>query len=168
MTGKPGDIKIVDYFPGALGAVCAMQARYYVREWGFGDVFEPMIAGEMATFLARFDPAWDLFKVARRAGAVLGTVTVDGATGRAEGVARLRWFFVADGARGMGLGKQLIDLAMDHMRERGFAHAALWTFEGLDAARRLYEGAGFRLEHTALGTSWGAPVTEQKFACDLR
>ena len=39
----------------------------------------------------------------------------------------------------------------------------LWTFAGLDAARRLYERAGFRLAEERRGTQWGIEVTEQRF-----
>ena len=159
MAKRPGDVEIVGYFPGALGAVCASQAAYYTREWGFGDAFEPMIAGEMAAFLAEFDPDADLFQVARRGADVLGTVSIDGSTAGRSGAARLRWFFVDERARGLGLGGRLLDRAMAFVRARGF--------EGLGAARHLYEKAGFRLEWSAPGTSWGIPLVEQKFVCPL-
>jgi hypothetical protein len=37
------------------------------------------------------------------------------------------------------------------------------TFEGLDAARHLYEAAGFRLLAQAPGAQWGRVVNEQRF-----
>ncbi len=39
----------------------------------------------------------------------------------------------------------------------------LSTFEGLDPARWLYEGHGFRLVETHLGGQWGHQVREQTF-----
>jgi hypothetical protein len=39
----------------------------------------------------------------------------------------------------------------------------LWTFEGLDAARHLYEKSGFRLALQKRGAQWGAEVNEQRF-----
>ena len=47
--------------------------------------------------------------------------------------------------------------------EQGLQETALWTFKGLDAARRLYEEFGFRLVEEHPGRRWGSPVLEQKF-----
>ena len=53
--------------------------------------------------------------------------------------------------------------AVDFLRERGNKRIYLNTFEGLDAARHLYEKAGFRLVHQGKGTQWGKEVDEQRF-----
>jgi hypothetical protein len=39
----------------------------------------------------------------------------------------------------------------------------LWTFEGLNAARHLYEKHGFRVTRQQLGNQWGSEVNEQRF-----
>ncbi len=39
----------------------------------------------------------------------------------------------------------------------------LWTFRGLDAARRLYEANGFALVEEQPGRQWGEEVIEQRF-----
>jgi RimJ/RimL family protein N-acetyltransferase len=43
----------------------------------------------------------------------------------------------------------------------------LWHIEGLDAARHVYEKAGFRLEEQRKGSRWGKEVNEQRFALEL-
>ena len=43
----------------------------------------------------------------------------------------------------------------------------LWTFEGLDTARHLYEKVGFKLVEEHKGTQWGTEVNEQRFECSL-
>jgi ribosomal protein S18 acetylase RimI-like enzyme len=45
--------------------------------------------------------------------------------------------------RGHGLGRALLDAAMEHARKRGAAHIDLGTSEDDVAARGLYESAGF-------------------------
>ena len=48
-------------------------------------------------------------------------------------------------------------------REQRFPRVHLWTFQGLDAARKLYEKNGFTLVEEHSFTDWGSPITEQKF-----
>ena len=43
----------------------------------------------------------------------------------------------------------------------------LWTFEGLLAARHLYEKYGFVLAEEHIGEQWGTQVKEQKFVLRL-
>lgn len=52
---------------------------------------------------------------------------------------------------------------MAFCRARGHRRVYLWTFEALDAARHLYEKAGFRLAHQQRGRQWGTEVNEQRF-----
>jgi glycerol-3-phosphate dehydrogenase len=52
-------------------------------------------------------------------------------------------------------------------RERVAQRLGLWTFDGLEAARHLYEKAGFRLAHQQRGTQWGIAVDEQRFELEL-
>ena len=51
--------------------------------------------------------------------------------------------YVASGRRGEGIGRALLDAAMDAARERGAEHIDLTTGETDTAARALYESAGF-------------------------
>jgi hypothetical protein len=39
----------------------------------------------------------------------------------------------------------------------------LTTVDGMDAARHLYEEFDFKLVKETLDSTWGAPVTEQRF-----
>jgi ribosomal protein S18 acetylase RimI-like enzyme len=57
--------------------------------------------------------------------------------------AHLEELYVVPARRGHGLGRALLEAAMDHARERGAAHIDLGTSEDDVAARALYESAGF-------------------------
>jgi ribosomal protein S18 acetylase RimI-like enzyme len=57
--------------------------------------------------------------------------------------AYLEELYVAPGLRGQSLGRALLDAAMDAARERGATHMDLGTSENDEAARGLYESAGF-------------------------
>ena len=166
MTKPSAEIGFSDYRPGALGRVVELHALYYAREWDFPRAFETKVAAEMAEFLGRQDPAFDFFRIALEGNRIVGSITLDGSE-NADNGAHLRWFVVADGLRGGGVGGRLIEQAVAFARQRGFDHIYLWTFEGLEAARRFYERAGFVLEEEHRGRTWGAEVVEQKFVFRL-
>jgi GNAT superfamily N-acetyltransferase len=156
---------------GVVGEVVRAHAAFYAREWSFGPFFGATVAREMGAFLQRHDPAQDCLFRAEDAGGgwrFLGAPTVDGGDPElAEGVAHLRWFIVADGARGQGVGGALMRAGLAFLAEAGFRSCRLTTFAGLDAARRLQEGAGFVLAGEAEAENWGTRVVEQRFAPHL-
>ena len=161
------DISITKgYIPGAIGRVAELNGRYYHDNWGFGLVFEAMAATDLSEFLKRYDPLRDGFWTASSKGRVEGHITIDGINAETKG-AHLRYFIVSDEFRGTGIGRDLITRAVGFCREAGHRKVYLWTFEGLHAARHLYEGAGFKLVEMKRGSRWGAEVTEQRFELHL-
>jgi GNAT superfamily N-acetyltransferase len=156
MTIVPG------YRPGLIGQVTALHATYYHASWGFGLPFEAKVATELATFLSRFDPERDEVWLTLRDGDVVGSVAIDASEAEARG-ARLRWLILAPAVQGHGVGRQLLATALSHADRLGFPRVYLTTFAGLDAARALYERAGFLLTHEQLDITWGVPVREQTF-----
>jgi hypothetical protein len=56
-----------------------------------------------------------------------------------------------------------LNQALAFCDEQRFAAIRLWTFKGLDVARKLYEDAGFVLETEQEGQQWGRLVVEQCF-----
>jgi uncharacterized protein YhfF/ribosomal protein S18 acetylase RimI-like enzyme len=149
--------------PGALAASVALQTQYYAREHGFGVHFESGRLADVAEFLARYDAQRDGAWVAVDGGAVHGTVVIDGGAGDAPDTAQLRWFVVGDALRGRGIGRRLLRAALDFAAAR-YARVVLGTFAGLDAARHLYEAAGFVCTLEQPSTQWGPEVMEQHWA----
>jgi GNAT superfamily N-acetyltransferase len=154
------------YIPGSIGRVAELHGVYYHDHWGFGLFFEAKVATELSDFLERYDGSRDGFWTALVDGRIEGSITIDGIHAEGEG-AHLRWFIVSDVLRGRGIGNQLIDIGIDFCRRAGYKKIYLWTFEGLNAARHLYEKSGFKLVREQIGTQWGTEVNEQRFECCL-
>lgn len=141
----------------------SLHGVYYAREWGFGPAFEIGIAKGLGEFAARADDERDLLLAAHVGDALVGFVAID-ATGEGESTgARLRWFIVSDAARGRGVGRKLLSRALAFCDRRGYDPVSLTTFAGLDAARHLYESAGFRLVEERADDPWGQGVGLQRF-----
>lgn len=148
------------YRPGSIGRIVEMHGRYYGRHWGFPPSFEALVARELAGFVDAYDASRDglwLLEPER----VLGSIALVGA--RDAQPARLRWFIADEPVRATGAGRRLMRAAMDFVRATGTRHVYLTTFEGLDAARALYEAHGFVLTAQAPDDHWGAVVVEQRF-----
>lgn len=160
------DIRFAGYEPGALGAVCALQAAWYGRHWGFGVPFETKVAREMAAFLDRFDDRRDLFLTAWQGDRLVGAIVLDADAAALRRV-RLRWFVVAEDMQGQGLGRALLDRAMTFARDADYALIWLASFAGLDPAQHLYAEYGFRLVGEEAGAQWGRSLTEQVFEAAL-
>jgi GNAT superfamily N-acetyltransferase len=156
------EIKIQGYYPGVVGKITELHAVYYHEHWGFNVSFETQVGRELSIFVSEFDADRDGLWVATADGKFAGAVAIDGNHAMTDG-ARLRWFIVDPKFQGVGLGNRLIALAVQFCKEKGYPKIFLWTFEGLDPARRLYERHDFQLRETHEVEQWGQTIKEQKF-----
>jgi len=150
------------YIPGCIGKIVELHALYYSAVAGFGLPFETKVAKELSEFCERYDAKRDGLWIALRGCEVEGAIAIDGIHAESEG-AHLRWFITSERIRGKGFGAALLSSAMECCNANHYRRVYLWTFEGLTAARRLYERFGFRLALQQRGTQWGTEVTEQLF-----
>jgi len=150
------------YIPGSIGRVAELHGTYYNEHWDFTVFFEAKVATELSEFLGRYDEKRDGFWTASLKGRVEGSISIDGIHAEKEG-AHLRWFIVSNVLRGRGIGNQLMDKALGFCRDKGYSRVYLWTFEGLNAARHLYDKNGFKLVEENRGIQWGTEVNEQRF-----
>ncbi len=150
------------YLPGSIGRITELHAGYYQQLVGFGCRFESKVARELSEFCERYVDERDGLWLALGNGHVEGSIVIDGFHAENEG-AQLRWFITSNEARGTGVGTALLTSALAFCRSRRYERVYLWTFEGLSAARHLYEKFGFRLVHEQHGARWGAEVNEQRF-----
>ncbi|MEN9560720.1 MAG: hypothetical protein RLZZ502_1931 [Pseudomonadota bacterium] len=150
------------YRIGLVAQVTQLHMDFYARHYGFGQQFESLVAGGLAEFCGRLDRVQNQIWSLQSAGELLGSVAIDGED-LGAGTAHLRWFIVADALQGSGMGRRLLQTALDFVDAEGFADTKLWTFSGLHAARHLYEACGFRCVEEYRGSQWGQEVLEQCF-----
>jgi GNAT superfamily N-acetyltransferase len=160
------DVQLTGYFPGAIGKITELHATYYYDNWGFDVTFETQVGRELSGFISEFQQGRDGFWVAIVDEEFSGSVAIDGRQAAKQG-ARLRWLIVDPQFQRCGIGGLLLQEAIAFSRSASYKTIYLWTFRGLDAARSLYESAGFQLREEHDVTQWGRDLTEQMFEIHL-
>jgi DNA-binding MarR family transcriptional regulator/GNAT superfamily N-acetyltransferase len=163
-TAAPA-VTLRDPAPGDLGWVIHRQAVLYAEEYGWNQDYEALIAGILADFHKTFDPAREAAWIADAGGRVVGSIFL--VRGDEAGVAKLRLLYVEPDARGMGVGRRLIEACIARARHTGYARLVLWTNSVLVSARRLYERAGFVLVEETPHRSFGKALVGQVWSLDL-
>lgn len=150
--------------PGDIGWIVQSQARAYTEEYGWDQRFEGLVAEVAGKFLSNFDPAKERCWIAERGGLNIGSVMIaDGG----DGIAKLRLLYVDKTARGLGLGKRLVDECIRFARDAGYRQLSLWTNDILDAARAIYIKAGFRLVSEEKHRMFGPELNGQTWVLDF-
>ena len=127
--------------PGDMGWVVSRQGMLYVEEYGWDEQYEALAAKIAANFIEKFDARRERCWIAERKGETVGAVFL---VKHSEKVAKLRLLHVEASARGLGIGKRLVEECVRFARRVGYKKITLWTQSILLAARHIYKQAGFR------------------------
>lgn len=144
--------------PGDLGWVVQSHGRLYAEEHGFDERFEATTAEIVARFVRDLDPRRERCWIAEREGRNVGSVFV---VARAAEAAQLRCLLVEPEARGLGIGRRLVQECVRFARDVGYSRMMLWTVDILHAARRIYENEGFTLRAEEPFDGFGPSLVSQ-------
>lgn len=162
----PPAVVIRPHRPGDLGWVVSRHGAYYAEEYGWDASFEALVAGVAKAFIDDFDPAREACWMAEIDGQRVGSVCL---VKKSATVAKLRLLIVDPQARGFGIGTRLVQECVAFARRAGYRRITLWTNSILDAARHLYEQAGFvRVEVGPPERAFGQELVFETWELDLK
>lgn len=150
--------------PGDMGWVIGAHGRLYAEEFGWDERFEALVAGIAKDFVERLDPGRERCWMADMGGEPVGCVFL---VKKSKTVAQLRLLIVEPRARGIGLGRRLVEECIAFARAKGYRKLVLWTQSNLAAARHIYQSAGFRLVEKQPHRDFGVRLTGEYWELSL-
>lgn len=163
-TEKPAAFVLRSHRPGDIGWVISSQAKAYAEEYGWDISYEALVAEICAQFIKNYDATREHCWIAEAGGEPLGSIfLVNGG----DGVAKLRLLLVEKKARGLGVGRALVEQCVSTAREKGYRKMTLWTQSILVAARGIYQAAGFQCVKEEPHHSFGVDLVGETWEMEL-
>ena len=161
----PDAVTLRDLGIGDVGWLIKEHGESYARDEGFDASFEILVADILCAFVRDHDPTRERAFIAEIDGHRLGSVFCV-KTDR-PGVAKLRLFYLVAEARGLGLGRRLLEACMGFARDAGYTRMELWTHKSHRAACRLYDRYGFEVLDRKPVRAFGTDQIEMTYGRDL-
>ena len=113
--------------------------------------------------MTNYNPENDRLWCAEHNGNIIGCIGIVSCEERAK----LRWFLIAPHYRSIGLGKKLLQEALDFVKAKNYKSVYLDTTNDLDKAISMYKRIGFVKKLEKANNSWREGLTELEFEMKL-
>ncbi|MFF2015442.1 GNAT family N-acetyltransferase [Paenibacillus sp. NPDC058177] len=153
-----------DLKPGDIGYLIHLHGWVYAKECGYNHVFEGYVCKTFYEFFEKYSPDKDRFWFAEVGGEIVGAIAI---VGHSSEKAQLRWFIIHPEFRGIGLGRTLLQEALDYCKERKYQTVFLETTEDQTKAIQMYQNVGFKKTAEREDHSWGVSHTEEVYELSL-
>lgn len=163
---KPEDKSFILRNPSAgdFGWVVQKNGEVYAEEYNWDEEYEGLVAGIVAEFIKNFDAKRERCWIAEKDGANIGAVFL---VKKDETTAKLRLLIVDPKARGLGVGKRLVEECTRFAKKAGYKKITLWTNSVLSAARHIYEKEGYKVVKTEPHHSFGKDLVGETWELEL-
>jgi DNA-binding MarR family transcriptional regulator/N-acetylglutamate synthase-like GNAT family acetyltransferase len=161
---QPAAFMLRSHRVGDIGWVISRQGAAYAADYNWDISYEALVAEICAQFIKNYDAAREHCWIAELGGEPVGSVFLVKAT---DEIAKLRLLQVEKKARGLGVGRALVEQCIQGARERGYSRMTLWTQSILVAARSIYKAAGFKLVKEEKHHSFGQDLVGETWEMDL-
>jgi GNAT superfamily N-acetyltransferase len=148
-----------DLRPGDEGYITYLHGILYAPEQGWDHTFDAYVAIPLAEF-ARSRSLGERIWIVEVGERIVGSVAI---VRFSEREAQLRWLLLHPDMRGRGIGRKLVEEALDFCRDAGYSSVFLWTVNTLPIAAKLYQSVGFGQTEELTHELWGSMVTEVKY-----
>lgn len=150
--------------PGDIGYIIYLHGILYAEEQGFDHTLDAYVAGPLAEFAMAHSPRERIW-IVECDGKIVGSAAI---IEFSESAAQLRWLLLDPDVRGIGLGRRLVEEAVEFSRSAGYSSVFLWTVDALTPAAAIYQSVGFRKTEEMTHKLWGCMVTEVRYDLVLK
>lgn len=160
-----------DLRPGDVGYITYLHGTLYAQDQGWDYTFDAYVANPLAEFAksqsnqAKSQSTRERIWILEKDGRIVGSVAI---VKFSDSVAQLRWLLLDPSVRGQGIGRWLVEDALEFCRTAGYSAVFLWTVKTLAIAVKLYKSLGFCETEEQTHKLWGSIVTEVRYDLELK
>lgn len=180
-------VRLRDHRVGDIGWCTYRHGTLYHEEYGWDERFEALVGEVLAKFVQNYDPQMERCWIAQgdeswftsrghseSEALELSQAVEDSFLGCVflvridERTCKLRCLLVEPCARGLGLGRKLVDECIAFAKQCGYERMILWTNDILLSARKIYLAKGFSLIEESPHELFGEGLTGQTWELKLK